>query len=141
MDGKIFWTSLSYNLKEKNAKITWWILRYILLKFISFCNVQHTVVNIHFTSYFYHVSLDPQSADPASLKPLFFFSKLRLMATRQFLCWMHKGQRLKKEIRMAVPSCVSRAIRMEFPDDTNENSGGSVTDTSMAGVIPLETLD
>lgn len=42
---------------------------------------------------------------------------------------------------MAVPSCVSRAIRMEFPDDTNENSGGSVTDTSMAGVIPLETLD
>lgn len=62
------------------------------------------------------------------------------MATRQFLCWMHKGQRLKKEIRMAVPACVSRAIRMEFPDDTNENSGGSLTDTSMTGVIPLENV-
>lgn len=106
----------------------------------SFCSVQHIVVNFHFISYFYHVSLDLQSADPASLKPLFFFSKLRLMATRQFLCWMHKGQRLKKEIRMAVPSCVSRAIGMEFPDDTNENSRGSVTDTSMTGVIPLENV-
>lgn len=115
-------------------KILFW------LKFTSFCNVERSVVNFHFTSYFYSVSLDPQSADPASLKPLFLFSKLRLMATRQFLCWMHKGQRLKKEIRMAVPSCVSRAIRMEFPDDTNENSGGSLTDTSMTGVIPLENV-
>ncbi|KAK3094915.1 hypothetical protein FSP39_007846 [Pinctada imbricata] len=67
--------------------------------------------------------------------------KLRLMAHRQFLCWMHRGQKLKKESRMVLPSCVSRVIRITFPEEnrTETQSRSSVTATSITEIMPLET--
>lgn len=67
--------------------------------------------------------------------------KFRLMATRQFLCWMHRGQKLKKESRMTIPSCVARAIHVQFPDEVSEMSStsrGSCTTTTLAELMPLD---
>ena len=39
----------------------------------------------------------------------------RLMAYRQFVCWVRKGQPLGKKHRIILPACVVNIIRKEFP--------------------------
>ena len=39
----------------------------------------------------------------------------RLMAYRQFVCWVRKGQPLGKKYRVTLPACVVKTIREEFP--------------------------
>ena len=38
----------------------------------------------------------------------------RLMAYRQFVCWIRKGQQLGKKYRVILPACVVKSIREEF---------------------------
>ena len=68
-----------------------------------------------------------------------FFSKCRLMAARQFLCWIHSGESLKKESKWAIPACVIRAIRLMFPDVGAEmTSGDDACSLSLEDILPLE---
>ena len=46
------------------------------------------------------------------------------MAARQFLCWVHTGEELKKETQWAVPACVIRAIKLMFPEIGAEMTSG-----------------
>jgi hypothetical protein len=39
----------------------------------------------------------------------------RLMAYRQFVCWVRKGQPLDKKYKVILPVCVVKSIRDEFP--------------------------
>jgi hypothetical protein len=39
----------------------------------------------------------------------------RLMAYRQFVCWVRKGQPLGKKYRVTLPTCVVKTIMEEFP--------------------------
>ena len=67
------------------------------------------------------------------------FSKCRLMAARQFLCWIHSGESLKKESKWAIPACVIRAIRLMFPDVGAEmTSGDDACSLSLEDILPLE---
>ena len=53
----------------------------------------------------------------------FFFRQSRLTAYRQFVCWMWKGERLGKGIRVVIPSYVVLAIRNRFPVPNNSYTG------------------
>jgi hypothetical protein len=44
------------------------------------------------------------------------FRQYILMAYRQFLCWVRRGQPLGKKKRVVLPSCVVSKIRKTFPD-------------------------
>ena len=47
----------------------------------------------------------------------------RLMAYRQFVCWVRKGQPLGKKYRVTLPACVVKTIREEFPSPDGNNEG------------------
>ncbi|VDI24238.1 Hypothetical predicted protein [Mytilus galloprovincialis] len=47
----------------------------------------------------------------------------RLVAYRQFVCLMLKGERLGKGNRVVIPSCVVRKIRDAFLDDDGDYTG------------------
>ena len=53
----------------------------------------------------------------------------RLMAYRQFVCWVRKGKPLGKKIRVILPSCVVRTIRNEFPSADGVYEGFKECDT------------
>ena len=47
----------------------------------------------------------------------------RLMAYRQFVCWVRKGQPLGKKYRVTLPACVVKIIREEFPSPDGNYEG------------------
>ena len=47
----------------------------------------------------------------------------RLMAYRQFVCWVRKGQPLDKKYRVTLPACVVKTIREEFPSPDGNYEG------------------
>jgi hypothetical protein len=47
----------------------------------------------------------------------------RLMAYRQFVCWVRKGQPLGKKYRVTLPACVVKTIREEFPSPDGNYEG------------------
>ncbi|XP_071160816.1 P2X purinoceptor 7-like [Mytilus edulis] len=47
----------------------------------------------------------------------------RLVAYRQFICWMLKGENLGKGRRVVIPSCVVKDIRDSFPENNNDYTG------------------
>ncbi|XP_076084320.1 P2X purinoceptor 7-like [Mytilus galloprovincialis] len=47
----------------------------------------------------------------------------RLVAYRQFICWMLKGEKLGKGRRVVIPSCVVKDIRDSFPENNNDYTG------------------
>lgn len=51
------------------------------------------------------------------------FRQSRLMAYRQFVCWVRRGQPLGRKKRITLPSCVVAKIRKTFPETNNEYEG------------------
>ena len=49
--------------------------------------------------------------------------QIRLMAYRQFVCWVRKGQPLGKKYRVTLPACVVKTIREEFPSPDGNYEG------------------
>ena len=47
----------------------------------------------------------------------------RLMAYRQFVCWVRKGQPLGKKYRVTLPACIVKTIREEFPSPDGNYEG------------------
>ena len=47
----------------------------------------------------------------------------RLVAYRQFICWMLRGEKLGKGRRVVIPSCVVKTIRKAFPDPNHDYTG------------------
>ena len=50
-------------------------------------------------------------------------SQSRLMAYRQFVCWVRKGQPLGKRNRVTIPACVVNIIREAFPSQDGVYEG------------------
>ena len=44
----------------------------------------------------------------------------RLTAYRQFVCWMFRGEKLRKEKRVVIPSCVIRKISQNQLDSAQD---------------------
>ena len=49
-------------------------------------------------------------------KVYFVFRQYRLMAYRQFINWVRRGQPLGKKFRVVIPACVVLKIRKTFPE-------------------------
>ncbi|KAL4216489.1 Nitrogen permease regulator 2 [Mactra antiquata] len=65
--------------------------------------------------------------------------KCRLMATRQFLCWLHSGETLERQTKWAIPACVIRAIKLMFPDIGAEvTSGDDACSLTLEDILPTE---
>ena len=52
-----------------------------------------------------------------------YFRQSRLMAYRQFVNWVRRGQPLGKKNRIVLPACIVLKIRKTYPEESGQYEG------------------
>jgi hypothetical protein len=83
----------------------------------SDCIIDNTNFRTSYTSFFRYKRHRGRAPDVLTNR------QSRLMAYRQFVSWVRKGQPLGKKYRVTLPACVVKTIREEFPSPDGNYEG------------------